>query len=178
MRRYTIMHVRLWHIILYILTISICVFTLLSLESQTLPAWLKLMLDVMSGVSFGLSIVLIIGDAGKVSGWLSEHLTNGSFLHRVVTSYRFRTVVFTYLGTIIASAYIVINLFYGIKDHFLWYFAMSVYYVIIGIMRGLILSRDRKAQKMEEETGTEYEKNHFSSPGSFLLFLRSSWPES
>ena len=68
MSRYTIMHVRLWHIILYILTISICVFTLWSLESQTLPAWLKLMLDVMSGVSFGLSIVLIIGDAGKVSG--------------------------------------------------------------------------------------------------------------
>lgn len=168
MRRYTIMHVRLWHIILYILTISICVFTLLSLESQTLPAWLKLMLDVMSGVSFGLSIVLIIGDAGKVSGWLSEHLTNGSFLHRVVTSYRFRTVVFTYLGTIIASAYIVINLFYGIKDHFLWYFAMSVYYVIIGIMRGLILSRDRKAQKMEEETGTEYEKKSFLITGVIL----------
>jgi len=168
MSRYTIMHVRLWHIILYIITISICVFTLWSLELKTLPAWLKLMLDVMSGVSFGLSIVLIIGDAGKVSGWLSEHLTNGSFLHRVVTSYRFRTVVFTYLGTIIASAYIVINLFYGIKDHFLWYFAMSVYYVIIGIMRSLILSRDRKAQKMEEETKTEYEKKSFLITGVIL----------
>jgi hypothetical protein len=144
------------------------VFTLWSLELKTLPAWLKLMLDVMSGVSFGLSIVLIIGDAGKVSGWLSEHLTNGSFLHRVVTSYRFRTVVFTYLGTIIASAYIVINLFYGIKDHFLWYFAMSVYYVIIGIMRSLILSRDRKAQKMEEETKTEYEKKSFLITGVIL----------
>lgn len=168
MSRYTIMHVRLWHIILYIITISICVFTLWSLELKTLPAWLKLMLDVMSGVSFGLSIVLIIGDAGKVSGWLSEHLTNGSFLHRVVTSYRFRTVVFTYLGTIIASAYIVINLFYGIKDHFLWHFAMSVYYVIIGIMRSLILSRDRKAQKMEEETKTEYEKKSFLITGVIL----------
>ena len=108
-----ILYIRLWHVLWYILTIAICLFTLWSLDTNILPLWLKMTLDSSSGILFGISILFIIGDVPRIMNWLSDNLPANSLTHKAVINYRFRTMLFSVIGIAIGSVYVIINIYYA-----------------------------------------------------------------
>lgn len=143
MNKFTIINIRFWHVIFYIVTVLISIFALVLIGMEILPVWLTMLIYTLAGICFGCSIVLIIRDSGKVMNWIKEHFAKGSLPYRMAADYHFRTFVCITFGIIIGSAYILINMYYGIKDHFIWYLAISVYYIVLSLMRFFILLQEK-----------------------------------
>lgn len=162
-----ILYIRLWHVLWYILTIAICLFTLWSLDTNILPLWLKMTLDSSSGILFGISILFIIGDVPRIMNWLSDNLPANSLTHKAVINYRFRTMLFSVIGIAIGSVYVIINIYYGVNGHFFWYIAMASYYVCLNLMKSYILIHERKYQIVHDENA---EIKAYFHTGIMLLF--------
>ncbi|MCH4193283.1 MAG: hypothetical protein LKF52_13325 [Butyrivibrio sp.] len=172
MKKNEIMYVRVWHLIFYIVTVLICVFALLSLNSWSMPVWLVMMSDALSGVLFGLSIVLVIGDSAAVMKWLPEHLTEGKLLYRVVADYRVRTMTFAALAVLFGMAFILMNFFYGCRDHFFWYQAVAAYYLLLSTVRIYIISVERRIRKEgNAENNRRIEEKVYQRTGTLLIVI-------
>ncbi|MBP7347327.1 MAG: hypothetical protein KA965_01470 [Butyrivibrio sp.] len=172
MKKKEIMYVRVWHVIFYIVTILVCVFALLSLNSSNMPAWLIMTADALSGVLFGLGIVLIIGDSAAMMKWLPEHLNKEKMFYRIIADYRVRTMVFAALAVLISTAFIFMNFFYGCRDHFFWYQAVAAYYLLLSFIRIYIISAEHRIHRSGNfEMDKTIEKKVYQRTGAFLVAI-------
>lgn len=57
--------------------------------------------------------------------------------------YRFRTIVLTCPALALNLIYAFLNGFYGVRFHSVWFGSLSVYYMVLGIMRFLIINYER-----------------------------------
>lgn len=87
---------------------------------------------------------------GKVVGSAVKH----RFTREFVQDYGFRTLVFACISFAVNAAYAVFEGVMGIVYHSVWRGCLSVYYIILTVVRGIIIVRERACRKRGED---EYE---------------------
>ncbi len=109
---------------------------------------------------------------GAVKGWVSSHPLTEKFRstalgEKFLTDPRFRAGVSLYLGLFINLLYIAVKLASGILYRSPWFLALSVYYLLLALMRFLLARRLNK-----RETASEWRRYRLC--GFLLLFMNQA----
>ncbi len=91
--------------------------------------------------------------------------------NRFFSDVRFRTELSLYQGLLVNSLYICMKLFSGIYYRSVWFISLSVYYVLLAIMRILLL---RRGKGRTDRTPMETELRRYRLCGIMLLMMNQA----
>lgn len=92
--------------------------------------------------------------------------------NRYLTEAELRTRISLYSGTVINFTYAVFKLFTGIYSRSVWFGAVSVYYMVLCLIRFLLIKNDRRSAKIEtKKERLLHEWKSYRASGWLLLVL-------
>lgn len=91
--------------------------------------------------------------------------------NRFFSDVRFRTELSLYQGLLVNSLYICMKLFSGIYYRSVWFISLSVYYVLLAIMRFLLL---RRGKRRTDHSPMERELRRYRLCGIMLLMMNQA----
>ncbi len=122
----------------------------------------------LAGVFFMLSVVITVRLAPTLKQRTVSLLKRNKVAARMMEQYDFRTICFALLSFTVTIAYAVYNGVIGITRLSVWYGALAVYYILLALMRGGVLSGYRpKAEKRLKEK----EIAVYGRCGAALIFM-------
>ena len=157
------------HLLLYVCSIALSVFTLHSLIIQAFPEMVLDILDALTGISVIFSVYYIAKDFGRLSTFLIGKIDKNSMIYRLLADYHFGTMAFASLGLIFSVFYIGLNFFYGLRSHFFWYLAMSAFYILLIILKLVILLGAKKVSNKESDGYGQYDRKLYINTGKSII---------
>ena len=94
-----------------------------------------------------------------------------AFTRRMVESYGFRTVALASVSFFVSVIFGLYNGMMGILFHSVWYGALAVYYILLALLRGGVLSYQNKRRRLGGESDRLTEAKKYRASGALLLVL-------
>ncbi|MCR5397044.1 MAG: hypothetical protein K6E64_06190 [Lachnospiraceae bacterium] len=118
--------------------------------------------------SFYSLVVCVIGlwDFWKKYFW--PFLDRIPFFHNMVYDVKIRTMFFTRFSVVFNTLYGLLQVFYGLCYHTLWFITLGVYYILLIMIRMGLL---RKVQTHEIGNNLKFEYKKYLHTGVMLLFM-------
>ena len=137
MKKPVIPKLGLWRkLLLYLATVVFAALSLADVIWEMFPAAVGILFYTLAAITFAASCCYLISDlTGGVSGRLRPEIEKHSFVKRVVTDYRYRTVLFAVPGLVLNIVFAVFNGVVGIRSRSAWYVTLSVFHGFLSLMR-------------------------------------------
>lgn len=104
------------------------------------------LLFALAAISLSYSVFLIVPLIPKIKRGVTERMHRYEFTDLLLSSYGFRTIVFTFCSLLMGVAFSIFNAVMGIVYRSIWYGALAAYYIGLVFMRGgLVLRHARPA---------------------------------
>lgn len=139
---------------LYITLLFTAALSLLNTRNNVFPFSIGILIYVIAACSLTFTCFYIVSDIKlfkcKVQEIAMPVIAKSHFAERLVTNYRYRTVTFATTGLLMNLAFAVFNSVVGIKSQSAWYITLSVYYILLSIMRYWAVNYERRISKAEQ----------------------------
>lgn len=139
---------------LYIGLLLTAVLSMLNVKNNVFPVPLGTLIYVIAACSLTLTCFYLVSDVKtlrlKVQKITRPMIAKYHFANLLVSNYRYRTVTFATTGLMINMVFAVFNGVIGIKSQSAWYMTLSVYYVLLSVMRYLAVNYERRISKTEQ----------------------------
>ena len=141
-----------WRLLLYAATVLTIVVTLYCVITECLPARADWALYVAAGVIFFPGIVYFILDVWHLIGDLIiPKVMSVPFAQLLAGDYRLRTILFSVPGLAGNVIFAVFNGVTGAMSRSAWFWSLSAYYLLLGIMRVIAVVQERRIAGIREE---------------------------
>lgn len=161
-----------WRLVLYFLTLSAMILSILELNNNYFPKPVEIAVDVAAAAGLLLSSLYLFSNIGRTKKGAILMLEKYSLTDRVHKDYKYRTVLITWLSLIINIVYGTVNGILGIVNRSPWLITFAVYYGALSIMRYGIIRYDKKISKTGSERETRLkELNVYRDTGVCLVFV-------
>lgn len=131
-------------------------------------------LYLLSALTLSYCVYLAVLLAKIVKNGIVEKANGHDFSRRFVNDYAFRTLIYAAVSFVINLGYTVYNAVYGFAFGEIWYVALAVYYLVLGICRGSVVYRSRKTD-LDWELGEEQKEIRrlkiYRTAGALMLLL-------
>lgn len=139
--------------IIYILTIGFITLSILTvsniLKLNDSISFLQYIFYGSAAILLGYSVYLLIALTPYAKQDFIAMLKRYEFTDKMVEQISFRTVIFTIVSFIINIAYVCFNCFIAISSLSIWYGALTIYYLLLVIMKGSVLIFYKNKEKKE-----------------------------
>jgi hypothetical protein len=166
----------LWLLLFYAVAVIIIASAItLSVVALDIFPWnvITYILYVLAAISFGYTVYTVVIFIPKIKENITTYLKSHKFTDKMLEQYSFRTLMFTIVSLVISLGYALLNGAIGIIERSIWYGALSAYYFVLFIMRGVLLGyneRKRKTRRGERE-GKMRETKTYLATGCMLIVL-------
>lgn len=160
-------------LLLYMATICFAALSLLDVIFSLFPIAVGVIFYVLAAVSLTASCYYLIADlTGGIKRRLQPGIEKNPFAKRVVSDYRYRTVLFAVPGLILNILFAVFNGLIGIRSRSAWYVTLAVFNGFLSLMRFAAVRYERRGSGREwtKELAVE-EISVYRYCGILLIFM-------
>ena len=125
----------------FFLFLSATLTLVILIEEQTI---LHFVLYACSGLSLAYFVYTIVYFAPMITQKIIEKLKKHKFTNSLLENYGYRTLVFSFLSFVINVIYVVFLLVLGIMGGSIWQLAITAYYVVLIVIKGLVFYAKKK----------------------------------
>lgn len=101
-------------------------------------------LFALAAISLSYSVYIAVCLAPKIKRAVVSQMEKRNFTHLLLRNFGFRTIIFTIGSFVLNIAFGAFNAYMGIHYRSVWYGALAVYYILLAVMRGGILTHHRQ----------------------------------
>lgn len=113
------------------------------------------LLYAVAAISLCYSVYLIIIGIPVIKKKTVEAMKKAKFTNRFLEQYGFRTAIFSLVSFSINICYVAFNGYFAISRLSIWYGALTAYYFLLALMRGIVLLSHSKGDKGKDENGND-----------------------
>ena len=144
----------IWLVLFYVafvIVISATLTLVIVYPSQSIGHYI---LYVLSAIMLTYFVYTIVIFAPKIKNNTIKLLLNYKFTNKLLTSFGYRSIVFGFVSFIINLAYIIFMGIMSVLSKTAWYFSITIYYIVLALMKAKVLYGDKKHEEPEKEIKT------------------------
>lgn len=158
-------------VLLYFITFLLSGFSLAAVLFYSFCKMIETAVYVAAGCGLALSCCYLIRDLRYgVKEKIRPGIESNTFIWRMTSDYRYRTVLFAHLSLTINLLFALSNGVFGIVYHSVWFGALSGYYLVLSVMRFAAIRYER-GHRSAEQTQVERRKELYAFRNSGILFI-------
>lgn len=143
-----------YRILIYICLIVFAALSMLNVKHDLLPIPFGSILYVLAACSLTFTCCYLVPDIKlfrhKIQVIMKPILTKNRIADLLVNDYRYRTVTFAKNGLLLNMTFAVFNGVIGVRSQSAWYVTLSVYYILLSMMRYWAVNYERRVWKLEQ----------------------------
>lgn len=141
-----------YRLLLYFLMLVFVMFALISVAFECFSYMIEIVLYVLAAITLFMgSYYLTLDIRYVIKEIIKPRITMNPYTNRMVTDYRFRTILFMVLSLASNVIFAVFNGIIGIISHSAWFGSLSAYYILLSIMRIRAVKQERKISKIKHK---------------------------
>lgn len=161
-----------FRILLYFFTLLSAGFSLAAVLFYPFHEMAAIAIYVAAGCGLALSCCYIFQDLRYGVKKIKPGIEANSFIRRVTSDYRYRTVLFAHTSLAVNLFFALSNGLFGIRYHSVWFGALTGYYLVLSIMRFIAIQYERKHQNTEKNQMVKQKELHaFRNSGILFIVL-------
>ncbi len=160
--KFTVPKLKGWmKLILYLAATTSSVLSILQVSINYFSDAISYVLYTVAAITLFTSVFYIGRDMSYfyheiLMKWLKNH----DFTARLLSDYRYRTVIFTNISFFLNLVFVFMNLFFGIRQRSWWFITLSAYYLLLSSMRFAALREENRNNRTKEKVSLEAERIH------------------
>lgn len=143
-----------YRIFVYICLVVFAALSMLNVKYEILPNPFGSIFYVLAACSLTFTCCYLAPDIKlvryKIRVIMKPILSKNRFADLLVNDYRYRTVTFAKTGLLLNMMFAVFNGVVGVKSQSAWYVTLSVYYILLSVMRYWAVNYERRVLKLEQ----------------------------
>lgn len=140
-----------YRLLVYLMTILFVTLSLVQVVAEVFGSIAGIVIYAMAAIMlFSACYYLVMDMRHGVKEKVRSGIEGNPFTRRIAGDYRYRTVLFAVLGLVLNVIFALFNGVIGIYSQSAWYGTLSVYYILLSVMRFLAVRYDRRMSKREE----------------------------
>ncbi|HCD43275.1 MAG TPA: hypothetical protein DEQ64_05985 [Lachnoclostridium sp.] len=157
--------------LLYFLTLLSAGLSLATVLFHSFHKIVEIAIFVAAGCGLALSCCYLYQDLWYgVREKIKPGIETNSFTRRVISDYRYRTVLFAHSSLAVNLLFALSNGVFGIVYHSVWFGALSGYYLVLSVMRFIAIRYERKHRNTEHNQVVK-RKELYAFRNSGILFI-------
>lgn len=152
-------------VLFYILFVVLVVGTLTLVITSPEQSVLHYILYIVSAVALTYFVYTIVYFAPKMKEKTISILKKYKFTNTMLESFGYRTIIFSIFSFIINMLYVIFLGVIGIMSRSAWYISLTVYYLVLSLMKGNVFYSKRKYDTEIKETKA------YRDSGIMFIFL-------
>ncbi|MGN0804655.1 MAG: hypothetical protein ACI4MS_04655 [Candidatus Coproplasma sp.] len=116
---------------------------------------LSYLLYAVSAISLCYCVYLLIVGIPFIKKKSVDAMKKGKFTNRLLEQYGFRTEIFSLFSFMLNICYVGFNGFFAFSERSPWYGALTAYYFLLALMRGVVLLFHSRGDKGKDENGND-----------------------
>lgn len=159
-----------WLCLFYFVFLCLVILNIYTLVVQPFIPILNIILYSVSAVCMAYFVYSIIYIFPKLKYWLVKAMKKFKFTNKMITSYNFKTVVFTCIGVIINFGFVIFQGVLAIKTKSVWYGSLTIYYLFLTVIGSVIVLSKWINIKLKKQS-IKSEVSAYRNSGIMLLVL-------